>query len=290
MTIQHTDRMRQRDPLLTAVVSAPETVKRGSPPAFAGWESSTSTHSKTETNRRCTVGTRAALPVPVTTKIEAVHPNTSAENNSMAVDSPSEDVRSGSPLVNRNEEEKNEDRPFESIKLQHLIKEEPLKYNAALAEETLEDQQTLLEEAPVIKRQKTGNTESSNSTRRRRKRCVFNETVRVIPIPLRTEYSNRVRDRIWSNSVEIQENAARNTIEFASEGWDWRAVLLDEAMHHCTTTGELIHPIHYEPHTFLQDANAADASSCSSSDDSSSNSSFSSTTSLETTSFKNTED
>jgi hypothetical protein len=70
----------------------------------------------------------------------------------------------------------------------------------------------------------------------------------VVPIPQRTEYSPRVRHRIWSNSDEIQENAVRNTIEFASEGWDWRAVLLDDDMHLCRTTGELIHPIHYEPH------------------------------------------
>jgi hypothetical protein len=87
-----------------------------------------------------------------------------------------------------------------------------------------------------------------NSNMNKRRSIVFNETVRVVPIPLRTEYSARVRDRIWSNSNEIQENAMRNTIEFASEGWDWRAVLLDDAMHLCSATGALIHPIHYEPH------------------------------------------
>jgi hypothetical protein len=36
---------------------------------------------------------------------------------------------------------------------------------------------------------------------------------------MRTEYSTRVKTRIWSTAAEIYQNAARNAFEFASEGY-----------------------------------------------------------------------
>lgn len=77
----------------------------------------------------------------------------------------------------------------------------------------------------------------------RRKIC-FDNSVSVVPIPMRSEYSERVRSRLWSNRYEIHENASRNAIEFAAEGWDWRSVTEDEGMFVCTASGELIHPVH----------------------------------------------
>jgi hypothetical protein len=60
---------------------------------------------------------------------------------------------------------------------------------------------------------------------------------------------------MWAGAVELQEMAARNTVEFASEGWDWQTVALDESMYICGATGELIHPVHYKnerpPHTMV---------------------------------------
>lgn len=78
--------------------------------------------------------------------------------------------------------------------------------------------------------------------RKQNKKLVFNETVEVRPIPMRTEYSFGVRSRIWSNAVEIQQNAQRNSFEFATEGWDWRSVKEDHQMYRCMTTNELLHP------------------------------------------------
>mmetsp|Transcript_18243 Transcript_18243/g.21059 ORF Transcript_18243/g.21059 Transcript_18243/m.21059 type:complete len:199 (+) Transcript_18243:141-737(+) len=86
----------------------------------------------------------------------------------------------------------------------------------------------------------------SFNNKRRKKTISFVESVKIFPIPARDEYSKRVQQRIWSNADEIHQNAARNTVEFLSEGWNWRTVMEDEGMHLCVATGELIHPIHYE--------------------------------------------
>eukprot|EP00586_Coscinodiscus_wailesii_P002646 CAMPEP_0172491104 /NCGR_PEP_ID=MMETSP1066-20121228/21802_1 /TAXON_ID=671091 /ORGANISM="Coscinodiscus wailesii, Strain CCMP2513" /LENGTH=189 /DNA_ID=CAMNT_0013259963 /DNA_START=43 /DNA_END=609 /DNA_ORIENTATION=- len=49
----------------------------------------------------------------------------------------------------------------------------------------------------------------------------FNDNVSVVPIPMRNEYSDRIRSRLWTNVEEIHENAQRNMIEFAAEGYNW---------------------------------------------------------------------
>lgn len=75
-------------------------------------------------------------------------------------------------------------------------------------------------------------------------RIAFDDQVEVMPIPTRHEYSNRIKSRIWSNRYELQENAERNAVEFASEGWNWRTVTEDEGMYVCSVSGELVHPCH----------------------------------------------
>ena len=77
-------------------------------------------------------------------------------------------------------------------------------------------------------------------------RIAFQDEVEVVPIPTRYEYSDRIKSRIWSNRHELQENAERNAMEFAAEGWNWRNVTEDEGMFICSVSGELVHPIHLQ--------------------------------------------
>jgi len=71
----------------------------------------------------------------------------------------------------------------------------------------------------------------SGSTCKKEPRISFNLDVIVVPIPMRDEYSNRVKDRLWTKPEDLYENAKRNALEFAAEGWDWRTAFEDENMY-----------------------------------------------------------
>jgi hypothetical protein len=99
---------------------------------------------------------------------------------------------------------------------------------------------------PFQEKLKSGEEPNSHRSKAKKQptRIVFEEDVSVIPIPMRNEYSQRVRSRIWSNRFELHENAQRNALEFAAEGWNWRNVTEDEGMYICSVSGELVHPVH----------------------------------------------
>ena len=62
---------------------------------------------------------------------------------------------------------------------------------------------------------------------------------------MRSEYSERVKERIWTSGRELYQNALRNTVEYASEGWNWRNAVEDGKMI-TAPSGELIHPVHLQ--------------------------------------------
>ena len=84
---------------------------------------------------------------------------------------------------------------------------------------------------------------SPSSSNRARRRIRFYNKVTVMLIPSRHLYPKSMRQNIWGTMREIQDNARRNAIEFAAEGWDWRTAVEDDAMY-LTADGERIHPAH----------------------------------------------
>eukprot|EP00542_Grammatophora_oceanica_P019826 CAMPEP_0194047852 /NCGR_PEP_ID=MMETSP0009_2-20130614/25839_1 /TAXON_ID=210454 /ORGANISM="Grammatophora oceanica, Strain CCMP 410" /LENGTH=212 /DNA_ID=CAMNT_0038693577 /DNA_START=101 /DNA_END=739 /DNA_ORIENTATION=- len=72
----------------------------------------------------------------------------------------------------------------------------------------------------------------------------FESSVTVHPIPMRNEYSDRLRRTIWTSSKEMQQMASRNAYEFAHENWNWRQVAEDKDMIKLSN-GEMVHPVHY---------------------------------------------
>lgn len=72
----------------------------------------------------------------------------------------------------------------------------------------------------------------------------FNSQVKIVPIAMRDDYTDRIRARTWNNAEVILENAHRNVMEFSSEGWSWRQCVEEHQMYTCSITGERIHPVH----------------------------------------------
>ena len=79
---------------------------------------------------------------------------------------------------------------------------------------------------------------SKSTKRRKRDRVHFNNKITIVPVPSHSSYSDRIRNRLWPSLQESHENIMRNSLEFASEGSNWRNVVEE-----CNMVDN-IHPIH----------------------------------------------
>lgn len=69
----------------------------------------------------------------------------------------------------------------------------------------------------------------------------FEVSVSVLLIPNRSDYADR--DAIWIHRKEYRESAARNHMEFAADGWDWRKATEERDFIYCQN--KLVHPAHF---------------------------------------------
>lgn len=56
--------------------------------------------------------------------------------------------------------------------------------------------------------------------------------VEVRYVPLHSDYSQRVRQKYWNSAQELWDMAARNSVEFAAEGYDWTKAVEEEVSEH----------------------------------------------------------
>lgn len=74
------------------------------------------------------------------------------------------------------------------------------------------------------------------------RRISFDESVEVVPIPRRKEYSLKARRRMWISPDEAYSNIQRNKAEWDWEGKNWLGAVEDDQMVRCPRTGERVHP------------------------------------------------
>jgi hypothetical protein len=86
----------------------------------------------------------------------------------------------------------------------------------------------------------------NNNDKHPRNNVRFHSKVLVMRIPSRKQYPASIKRNLWCSLSEIAKSAQRNTIEFSSEGWDWRSAVEEEYMYIHPKTGQYVHPVHVQ--------------------------------------------
>ena len=72
----------------------------------------------------------------------------------------------------------------------------------------------------------------------------FANTVQVVDIPSRRQYSSEERNLLWNNRKQLRFLARKNTAEYAFEKYNWRQAIEEDEMYHIQ--GRLVHPAHVQ--------------------------------------------
>jgi hypothetical protein len=86
-------------------------------------------------------------------------------------------------------------------------------------------------------------TENESAVRRPASSVRFHESVSVLLIPDRSEYSTELMKVLFQTKRERAVNVSRNLLEFAAEGYDWRNVTEEDDLV-MDEDGQQVHPVH----------------------------------------------
>ena len=88
------------------------------------------------------------------------------------------------------------------------------------------------------------NNNNSSQSQQGNNNVTFHSKVLVMRIPSRKQYPESMKRSLWCSMSEISRSAQRNSIEFQSEGWDWRSAVEENCMYYHPKSGQYIHPVH----------------------------------------------
>lgn len=120
---------------------------------------------------------------------------------------------------------------------------ETLKHDHGKVDSELEDLKSLDPTCSLSLSTRSSGTLSFGSTKQTKRGVSFQASVAVHTIPSHKQYSDRIRNTLWTPEKVMRQDIARNCAEFVAEGWNWRTCVDEDEM--VNYNGEMIHPVHF---------------------------------------------